>query len=119
MPHIPQDYENVFDKELTLVEPSKIAVLVAVTSYFTLVGWIIAMLANDKYKSDLARFHLRQSIGLIITGAILSLIPLIGWLLNIAIIIAWVTGLYYAIQGQEHKVPLVGDFYQKHLDFIE
>ena len=95
------------------------ATLVAVISYFTLIGWVVAMVIYDKHQSSLASFHLRQSLGLIITGALLSLIPLVGWLLIIAVIVAWAIGLYSAIQGQEYKVPLFGDFYQRHLDFIE
>ena len=119
MPHIPSDCDNVFEKKISLAERYKMATLVAVISYFTLIGWVVAMVIYDKHQSSLASFHLRQSLGLIITGAILSLIPLIGWLLNIAVIYAWAMGLYSAVQGQEYKVPLLGDFYQRNLDFIQ
>ena len=119
MPHIPSDYENVYEKKLSLPERYKMATLVAVISYFTLVGWVVAMIIYDKHQSSLASFHLRQSLGLIITGAILSLIPLVGWVLNLGVIFAWAAGVFYAVQGQEYKVPLLGDFYQQHLDFIQ
>lgn len=118
MPHIPSDYDNVFERKLSLAERYKMATLVAVISYFTLIGWVVAMVIYDKHQSSLASFHLRQSLGLIITGALLSLIPLIGWGLNFAVILAWAVGLYSAIQGKEYKVPLLGKFYQEHLDFI-
>jgi uncharacterized membrane protein len=119
MPHIPSDYENVYEKKLNLTDRYKMATLVAVISYFTLIGWVVAMIIYDKHQSSLASFHLRQSLGLIITGAILSLIPLVGWVLNFGVILAWAVGIYYAIQGQEYKVPLLGNFYQEHLDFIK
>jgi uncharacterized membrane protein len=119
MPHVPSDYDHVFEKKLNLAERFKMATLVAVISYFTLIGWIIALVIYDKHQSSLASFHLRQSLGLIITGAMLSLIPLVGWVLNIGVFLGWVMGLYSAIQGQEYKVPLLGDFYQEHLDFIQ
>jgi uncharacterized membrane protein len=119
MSHIPSDYDNVFERKLTLSERCRMATLVAVISYFTLIGWVVAMVIYDKHQSAFASFHLRQSLGLIITGAILSLIPLVGWMLNFAVIIAWAIGLYSAIQGQEYKVPLLGNFYQEHLDFIQ
>ena len=93
--------------------------LVAVVCYFTLLGWLIAMLVHGHHKSALARFHLRQSLGLIITAAILSCIPLIGWLLNILVVLGWFFSLYFAIKGQERLIPLVGHFYQNHLDFIQ
>lgn len=119
MPHVPSDYDNVYEKKLSLAERYRMATLVAVVSYFTLIGWVVAMIIYDKHQSSLASFHLRQSLGLIITGAILSLIPLVGWVLNIGVILGWIVGVYSAIQGQEYKVPVLGDFYQEHLDFID
>jgi len=92
--------------------------VVAVVSYLTIIGWLIAIVIYGHHKSSLASFHLRQSLGLIVTACLLSFIPLIGWLLNFAVIAAWFVGLYYAIKGVEHPVPLLGQFYQEHLDFI-
>lgn len=94
------------------------AKLVAVVSYLTVVGWLVALIIYGHHKSRLSSFHLRQSLGLIITGCLLSFIPLIGWLLNIGVIAAWALGLYYAIKGCETPVPVLGEFYQQHLDFI-
>jgi len=119
MANIPSDYDNVFEKKMTLAERYQMATLVSVISYFTLIGWIVAMVIYDKHQSSMASFHLRQSLGLIITGALLSLIPLIGWLLTIGVIFAWFIGLYAAVQGKETKVPLLGNIYQEYLDFIK
>lgn len=119
MAHTPSDYDNVFEKKLTLAERHRMDTLVAVIGYFSLIGWLVAMVIYDKHQSSQASFHLRQSIGLIITGAALLLIPLIGWALNLVVIVAWAAGLCSAIQGHRYKVPLLGDFYQKHLDFIK
>lgn len=92
---------------------------VSVLSYITLIGWLAAIVLHGGNKSDFARFHLRQSLGLIITGALLALIPLIGWLLDIAVCLAWFYAIYHVVQGHKQKVPLLGDFYQEHLDFIK
>jgi len=94
------------------------AKIVAVVSYLTLVGWLVAIVIYGHHKSSLSSFHLKQSLGLIVTGCVLSFIPLIGWLLNFAVIAAWFYGLYYAVKGVEQPVPLLGEFYQQHLDFI-
>ena len=94
------------------------AVLVAVISYFTLIGWVVALVIYDKHQSHLASFHLRQSLGLIITGALLTLVPLVGWFLGIGVFLAWFIGIYGAIKGKEYKVPFLGDLYQQRLDFI-
>lgn len=92
--------------------------VVAVVSYLTLLGWLVAIVMYGHHKSSLASFHLRQSLGLIITACLLSFIPLIGWLLSVAVIAAWFIGIYHAIKGIEQPVPLLGQFYQEHLDFI-
>jgi len=92
---------------------------IAILSYVTLFGWLIAMVFHDKYKSPFTIFHLRQSIGLIMTGALLALVPLIGWMMNLAVFCVWLYAIYHAVQGQQESVPLLGDYYQKHLDFIK
>lgn len=119
MRHTRSEYDNTFEKKSSQVTRFNIAIFIAVISYFTLLGWIVALVMYDKHQSSLANFHLRQSLGLIITGAILSLIPLVGWALNIAVLLAWVVALCCALQGKEYSVPLLGDFYQEHLDFIK
>ncbi len=93
--------------------------VISILSYITLIGWLVAIVLHGSHKSNFSSFHLRQSLGLIITGALLSLIPLIGWVLNIAICLAWFYALYHVVQGHQQKVPMLGDFYQQHLDFIK
>jgi|GEM_PF-4375918 len=62
MSNTPSDYDNIFEKQLSHAEQYKMAILVAVISYFTLIGWIVAMIIYDKHQSSLASFHLRQSL---------------------------------------------------------
>ena len=100
-------------------EVSTMAKVVAILSYVTLIGWLAAIVLHGGHKSNFASFHLRQSLGLIITGALLALIPLIGWLLNVAVCLAWLYALCHVVQGHKKKVPLLGDFCQEHLDFIK
>ena len=100
-------------------------------SYITLVGWIIAIVSyngsNDK--SSLARFHLRQSLGLMLTviaiyiatiifTMMISFLGLLLSLLNLGVLILWIIGLIAAVNGEEKPVPLLGEFYQKTLTFI-
>lgn len=93
--------------------------IVSVLSYMTILGWLVAALLYGNHKSALARFHLRQSLGLTLTTALLVLIPLVGWLLAIGVILAWFYSLYHAMQGHRYNLPLFGDFFQQHLDFIK
>ncbi len=85
---------------------------VAIVSYITLIGWIVAFVLHNNNKTALGAFHLRQSLGLFITGIILWWIPVIGWILNIIVFIFWLIGLINATQGETKPVPIIGEFYQ-------
>lgn len=100
-------------------------------SYLTLIGWIIALVNynNSTVKSSLARLHLRQSLGLMLTWIaiyILALFSVITFgffgfitsILYLAVFVLWVLGLIAAANGEEKTIPVVGDFYQRTLTFI-
>jgi uncharacterized membrane protein len=97
---------------------------VAILSYITLIGFIIAIVMHSSKKTALGSFHLRQVLGLFVTAMgfgicamILVFIPVIGW---IAIFLGWVSllvlvimGFIGAITGQQKPVPVMGQHYQK------
>ena len=108
--------------------------MVAILSYCTLIGFIIAMVMNSdqKNKSELGVFHIRQALGIYITSFammiasfILVFIPVLGWILAILINIAyigvfifWILGLIGAINSEKKLIPVVGLFYQNLLKGI-
>ena len=92
--------------------------VISVVSYLTIVGWLIAIVVYGKHRSCLASFHLRQSLGLILTAAVLSFVPLFGWLFNCVLFIVWLVAIYYALRGERFCVPVVGFFFQEKLAFI-
>lgn len=95
---------------------------IAIISYITLIGWIIAYVMYGNNKTPLAAYHLRQtltlyivSLGLWIIEMILMLIPVIGFIIGIlmifvyiALFVFWVMGLISAVNGQEKPIPVVG-----------
>ena len=97
---------------------------VAILSYITIIGFIIAIVMHGSKKTQLGSFHLRQALGLFVTGVgfglcviILAFIPIIGWL---AIMVGWLSllvmvimGLIGAASGQQKPVPVMGAHYQK------
>jgi uncharacterized membrane protein len=94
---------------------------VAILSYCTLIGFIIAIVMNgeQKNKSELGAFHIRQALGIFCTGFasfILMFIPFIGWLampvIQITLIVFWILGLIAAINSERKAVPLLGSLYQ-------
>jgi len=91
------------------------AQMIAVVSYLTLIGWIIAFVLYQNDKSELAIFHLRQALGIVIIGAIgwvVFWIPFIGWAAAIFLFVLWIMGLISAAQGEMKPVPLLGNLFQ-------
>lgn len=90
--------------------------IIAIISYLTVIGWIVAFLLNMQNKTDFGRYHLRQSLLLAlisIVGTFIFWIPIIGWLIGIIVLVLWIFGLVYAIQGQKKEVPLIGQYAQQ------
>ncbi len=97
---------------------------VAIVSYLTLIGFIVAIVLHSSKKTRLGAFHLRQVLGFFLTGIavglaqfILLFIPIVGWLavfaLWVSMLVLWVMGLIAAINGQLKPMPVVGPLYQK------
>ncbi|MBU0500825.1 MAG: hypothetical protein KJ558_05700 [Gammaproteobacteria bacterium] len=86
---------------------------IAIIAYLTLIGWIIALVLHLGNQSSLGAFHLRQMLGLMLTALVLSIIPVVGWMLSLALLVFWVLGLVSAIQGEQKPLPLIGDLYQQ------
>ena len=90
----------------------------AIISYITLVGTIIAIIVNSSGKKPFTSFHIRQAFGLLLTQIVGSLvlgtfgIHFLGWALNIFILVLWIIGLLAAIQGETKVVPFLGDRFQ-------
>ena len=93
---------------------------IAIVSYLTLIGWIIAFVMNNNNKSELGSFHIRQSLGLIlmmIAASVIGIIPILGWIIYIvgllAAVIFWIMGIIGASNSQMKPVPVVGEMFQK------
>jgi uncharacterized membrane protein len=96
---------------------------VAIVSYLTLIGFIVAIVIHGNNKTRLGTYHLRQSLGLIVcslamlpVGFILAFVPVLGWLAGFALwvgfIALWAVGLIAAINGQQKPVPVLGEKFQ-------
>lgn len=85
---------------------------IAIVSYITIIGWVIALILNNNEKNSFASFHIRQSLGINLLAMVLSFIPFIGWILGIAVFIFWVIGLFAAISERTVPVPVIGELFQ-------
>ena len=106
---------------------------VAIISYLTFIGWVIAYVMYGNNKQPLSAYHIKQSLGIMITGVLfyilqfmLLFVPFIGWLITLIMIpiglllfICWLIGLIAAINGEEKPVPLIGNKIQELLSSIK
>lgn len=102
------------------VETSNEDKTVAILSYLTIIGFIIALILHGQKKTQLGAFHLRQTLGFIIAGfavGIIVMIPILGWLIALVampvLFVFWIMGLISAIQGKMKPIPLIGEHFQK------
>jgi uncharacterized membrane protein len=93
---------------------------VAILSYITIIGFIVAIVIHSSKKTKLGAYHLRQMLGLVLIGlggSVLGVIPILGWLalmvIWVGLLVFWVLGLISAAKGELKAVPLVGEHFQK------
>lgn len=102
---------------------------IAIISYITIIGWVIALILrqNENPKTEFAKFHLRQSLGINLLGLASSFITYtfgmlhLGIIANIvafAIFVLWLIGLIAAIQGHFKAVPFLGQWFQDNFGFV-
>ena len=106
---------------------------VAIISYLSIIGWIIAFVMHGNNKTTLGAYHLRQTIALFVISLctwvvqmLLVFIPYIGWALDILLIfvyiglsVLWVIGFIAALNGQEKPMPLIGKKAQQWFEGIK
>ncbi len=82
-----------------------------IVAYISLIGWLIAFFAGDK---EGAKFHLNQSLVLIIGNVvvgILGVVPIVKYvasILGLFLVVCWFIGLIAACKGEEKEIPLIG-----------
>lgn len=93
---------------------------IAIISYLTLIGLIIAFVMNNDKKNHFAAFHIRQSLGIMLTGMVLgflNVIPILGWIAFLVgwifVVVMWVTGLLNALNGKAQPVVGLGTKFQE------
>lgn len=76
-----------------------------IVAYLTWIGLLIAFLAGDK---ENAKFHINQSLVLVLATIVCGFIPFLGWAAEIFILVCWIIAFVGAIQGVEKEMPLLG-----------
>ncbi|HLQ99733.1 MAG TPA: hypothetical protein VK102_05100 [Sphingobacterium sp.] len=109
--------ENTMHDQDNIIAEGK---TIAVVAYLTIIGLIAAFVMNNEKKNTFASYHIRQSLGLALTGlalSVISIIPFLGWVIaifgSIFLFVLWVMGLLSALGGKQKPVMLLGEMYQE------
>ncbi|NOR27392.1 MAG: hypothetical protein GQ540_02570 [Lutibacter sp.] len=92
---------------------------IAIISYITWFGTLIAFIINNDKRNSFAAFHIRQMVGLsLFSLANIFVVGLyvnsgISGLISLILFVFWIIGFIGAIQGEEKKIPLLGDLFQE------
>jgi len=93
--------------------------MIAIISYITVIGTLIAFIMNQNKHNYFASFHIRQAIGVFAVGLLVNFISrytnidFLDMILGIGVFILWIMGLIGAIKGEERLVPLLGEQFQE------
>ena len=91
----------------------------AIVSYLTLIGTLIAFFMNKDARNTFVSFHVRQALGLWLLEMALGYF--IGgfndWMITISFWIffgvLFIYGILGALSGKMNPIPVLGDFFQK------
>lgn len=93
---------------------------IAIIAYLTFIGLIIAIIMNNNGKAAFSSYHIRQSLGLNVTGlslGVIGMVPILGWIVSVlgsfVLLYMWVIGLMNAINGKPTPCPILGEKYQE------
>ncbi|AYZ10842.1 DUF4870 domain-containing protein [Chryseobacterium arthrosphaerae] len=99
----------------------------SVVSYITIFGWLISFLSGKDKADGLLRYHLKQSLGLVISTfilyAVLNILFLITGLgfLGLFGLLPWVwaiIGIINAANEVEKPLPFIGKMFEDKFSFI-
>ena len=109
---------------------------VAIVSYLTLIGFIVALIQHNNNKTTLGAYHLRQGVGLLCTSVGLAIllwiltlptlvmryryvenytafIAVLSFIICIGLLVFVIMGILNAANEKEKPVPVFGKLYEK------
>ncbi|MBU0598210.1 DUF4870 domain-containing protein [Patescibacteria group bacterium] len=75
--------------------------------------WILSVVMLVIKKDDeFVKFHAKQGLILFIVSWI-GIVPVIGWIIDVVVVLFIIIGFIKALSGEKYKIPLVGDLASK------
>lgn len=89
---------------------------IAIISYITLIGLLIAYLMNNDKKNEFAKFHIGQAVRVAILGVanyILGFflpfsLGILSTIIGLGVLALAIMGIINAVNLQEKKLPIIG-----------
>ena len=111
----PETNETKETSDASVIEEGK---TIAIIAYITIIGLIIAFVMNNEKKNEFASYHIKQMLGLTLTGlalGVIGMIPILGWIINIVgvfvLFFMWIMSLMNALNLKEKPAPILGEQY--------
>ena len=79
--------------------------LMGALSYLWILSVVMLIIKKD---SQFVKFHAAQGLILFIASIIFWFIPVLGWILNLVIVILIIVGFLKALSGEQWEIPVVG-----------
>lgn len=88
--------------------------ILAILSYITVIGFLIALLVNRRKKNLFAAFHIRQSFKLLMCSSVflalffIPYIELVAVVCLLILLVLWALSLLGAIDSKTKPAPIIG-----------
>ncbi|MBC6999266.1 MULTISPECIES: hypothetical protein [Bacteroidota] len=89
---------------------------IAIISYITFIGLIIAYFMNNNKNNAFAQFHIEQSLRIVILGLANSVLSwflpgslsIVSTIIGLGILVLIILGIVNAINGKAEPLPIIG-----------
>jgi len=100
----------------------------AIVSYITLIGWLVSYFNGKEKANNLLKYHLRQSLGLLIVSIIVNvllnivvmILPSLSVLVYVSVLffVLLIIGIINAANEVEKPLPIIGKMFEDKFAFI-
>jgi len=100
----------------------------AIVSYITLIGWLVSYFNGKEKANNLLKYHLRQSLGLLIVSIIINvllnivvmILPSLSVLVYVSVLffVLLIIGIINAANEVEKPLPIIGKMFEGKFAFI-
>ncbi|MFC0603690.1 DUF4870 domain-containing protein [Winogradskyella pulchriflava] len=85
---------------------------VGIIAHITIIGWIIALIMNGSNRTEFGSFYIRQMLGFCLIGIVTGWIPILGFIVALVLLVAWIMSLISALGGEMKPSFLLGNQFQ-------